>query len=329
MKILITGSSGHLGEAIIRKLLENNQQFIGIDLKPSSYTNRLGSITDRRFVKQCFKDVNVVIHTATLHKPHVATHTHQDFIDVNLKGTLALLEEAKRNGVQSFIYTSTSSTFGDVLFPEKSEPSIWITENSPSSPKNIYGVTKSAAEDLCQLFYRNHGLPCVILKTSRFFPEEDDKKAIRDSYQDANIKANELLYRRVDLEDAVDAHLLAIKKTPEVGFGKYIISASTPFTQTDLSDLRANAPKVVEKIYPEYSNIYHNKGWKMFSSIDRVYVNQKAKTELGWKPKYDFNHVLNCLKEDNDFRSQLSIQVGIKGYHSQTFEDGPYPVNET
>lgn len=327
MRILITGSSGHLGEALMRVLQKSADDVIGLDLKPSPYTTHVGSIADRGFVKQCLEGVDAVLHTATLHKPHVATHTYQAFVDTNLTGTLNLLEESVAQGVQSFIFTSTTSTFGDTLTPVQHAPAVWITEESRSMPKNIYGVTKSAAEDLCELFYRNHNLPCLILKTSRFFPEEDDKKAIRDRYEDANSKANELLYRRVDLADVVTAHLLALSKAPQIGFSKYIISATSVFSPEDLATLSVDAPSVVERLYPSYPALYQQKNWTMFPSIDRVYVNQKARQELNWLPSYDFSYVLECLQEGKDFRSPLSVEVGRKGYHDQSFAEGPYPVS--
>jgi len=193
------------------------------------------------------KDIDIVIHPATLHKPHVGTHTYHDFININIMGTLNLLQEAKRQGVKGFIFTSTTSAFGDMLTPTKNEPAIWITEETQSIPKNIYGVTKNSAENICQLFYRNHKLPCLILKTSRFFPEEDDSKSKRDTYVDQNLKINEYLYRRVDIEDAVMAHLLAIDKVTKIGFGKYIISATTPFSKSHLLTLRNDAPSIVAK----------------------------------------------------------------------------------
>lgn len=95
-------------------------------------------------------------------------------------------------------------------------------------------MTKTAAEDLCELFHRKQHLPCLVLRTSRFFPEEDDDKQTRQAYEDGNVKANEFLYRRVDIADVVSAHLLAIEKAPSIGFGRYIISATTPFTPEDL-----------------------------------------------------------------------------------------------
>ena len=328
MKILVTGSSGHLGNAICQILKKNQIDYLGIDLKEGEFTTKIGSICDRAFVKDVIKNIDYILHTATLHKPHIATHSNQDFIDTNVSGTLNLLEEAKDNGVNGIIYTSTTSTFGDMLTPQENEPAIWISEDTRSIPKNIYGVTKNAAEDLCQLFYRNHNLPCIILKTSRFFPEEDDKKQMRKMYEDMNIKANEYLYRRVDIEDVVAAHLLALKKVRSVGFQKYIISATSPFSKENLMNLHTDAIKVVREIYPEFAELYAQKGWKMFPKIDRVYVNEKARNELGWNPKYDFRHVLDCLKKGKDFRSTLSKNVGIKGYHDEYFEEGPYPVTE-
>jgi nucleoside-diphosphate-sugar epimerase len=251
----------------------------------------------------------------------VATHTDQEFIDTNITGTLCLLEAAKKHSVKSFVYTSTTSTFGDTLVPDPHEPAIWITEETKPIPKNIYGVTKNAAEDLCQLFFRNHQLPCLILKTSRFFPEEDDNALIRNQYPDENAKVNEFLYRRVDVEDVVSAHVLAVEKASTIGFGKFIISATSPFSKTDLPALRTNAHAVVAKYFTDFEDIYRSRNWKMFPEIDRVYMNEKARTQLGWKPKYDFRHVLDCLKNRKDFRSELAILIGMKGYHPEPSPD--------
>ena len=137
------------------------------------------------------------------------------------------LEEAASQGVHSFVFTSTTSAFGAALTPPAGAPAAWITEDITPVPKNIYGATKTAAEGLCELFHRDHGLACIVLRTSRFFPEEDDCAAIRQAYADDNVKANEYLYRRVDLEDVVSAHLLALARAPSIGFGRYIIGATT------------------------------------------------------------------------------------------------------
>ncbi len=224
------------------------------------------------------------------------------------------------------MYTSTTSVFGHALVPAPGAPAAWITEEVAPVPKNIYGVTKAAAEDLCQLFHRNHGLACIVLRTSRFFPEEDDNKEVREAYSDANIKANEFLYRRVDLEDVVTAHLLAAEQAASIGFRKYIISATTPFRPGELADLRTDAPRVVRNHALDYESEYQQRGWKMFPSIARVYVNERARNELGWQPRYDFDYILSCLKAGDDQRSPLARLIGSKGYHAESFSEGPYPV---
>lgn len=326
IKLLITGSSGHLGEAICRTLKAKGQEYVGVDILPSPYTTRVGSIEDRAFVSSLVKGVDYIIHTATLHKPHVGTHSNQEFINTNITGTLNLLEEALFHKVKGFIYSSTTSTFGDMLAPKAGDPAIWITEESLSKPKNIYGVTKSAAEDLCQLFYRNAGLSSIVLKIARFFPEEDDNETTRASYSSLNAKANEYLYRRVDVADVVDAHLLAVEKIEAIGFAKYVISATSPFQPGDLDELNTDAVSVVETLFPQMGAIYGKNDWKMFPRIDRVYVNQRARTELGWNPRYDFAHILDCLERGVEFRSPLTMEIGSKGYHDTVFEHGPYPV---
>jgi len=283
-------------------------------------------VADRACVHRCMIGVRTVYHAATLHKPHVATHARQDFIDTNVTGTLNLLEEAVSAGVESFIFTSTTSVFGDALVPPAGAPAAWITEDVRPVPKNIYGVTKMAAEDLCQLFHRNQKLPCIVLRTSRFFPEEDDNKAVLERYADQNRKANEFLYRRVEIADVVDAHLLAAKRAPAIGFGRYIISATTPFTPADLHHLRTDAAAVVRRVAPGYESEYARRGWRMTRTIDRVYVNGLARRELGWEPRYDFAHVIERLRAGDDMRSPLAQLVGSKGYHAETFADGPYPV---
>jgi UDP-glucose 4-epimerase len=210
--------------------------------------------------------------------------------------------------------------------PPVGAPAAWVTEEVTPIPKNIYGVTKAAAEDLCQVFHRNQGLASIMLRTSRFFPEEDDDKAVREVYVDDNIKLNEYLFRRVDLEDVVSAHLCAAKHAPAVGFRRYIISATSPFLPGDLLDLRADAPLALRRRVPIYETEYARLGWKMVPGIDRVYVNERARNELGWQPRYDFKFLIDRLRTGEDVRSPLARLVGSKGYHAEKFPEGPYPV---
>ena len=325
--LLVTGSAGHLGEGLVRALRAAGRAVRGIDRVASPYTDLVGSIVDREFVARAMDGVTDVIHTATLHKPHVATHTRQDFVDTNISGTLNLLEESVRASTRAFLFTSTTSTFGMALEPAPGGPAAWIDETVRPIPKNIYGVTKVAAEDLCELAHRNQGLACLVLRTSRFFPEPDDNARARSAFADANLKLNELLYRRLDVTDCVDAHICALEQAPRLGFGRYIISATTPFRRDDAAELAHDAPSVVDRYVPGWRDVYQRLGWQMHPSITRVYDNTRAREELGWRPRYDFATALAIARDNaGDIRSELARALGIKGYHGGAHADGVYPV---
>jgi UDP-glucose 4-epimerase len=314
MRVLVSGSAGHLGEALMRVLPDA----IGLDVLESPHTTVVGSVADAALVRRCVEGVDAIVHAATLHKPHVGSHGRQEFIDTNVTGTLTLLEAAVQAGVRRFVFTSTTSACGRALTPPPGAPAAWIDEDVVPVPRNVYGVSKTAAEDLCELVHRDHRLPCLILRTSRFFPEPDDHDEVRTSYDDLNVKVNELLYRRVDLEDVVEVHRLALERAPEIGFGRYIITATTPFTRDDLAELRTDAPAVVRRLHPEYEEIYAARGWRMFPAIERVYDNARARRDLGWEPRHDFASALARLRAGQDPRSALALAVGAKGYHAET-----------
>lgn len=316
-RVVVTGSSGHLGEALVRVLRDRGDDVVGLDIRDGPYTTVTGSVADRTIVRECVAGADAVLHAAALHKPHVGSHGKRDFVETNVTGTLTLLEEAVRASVGSFVFTSTTSAFGRALNPASGEPAAWITEDVVPRPKNIYGATKTAAEDLCELLHAEHGLPVIVLRTSRFFPEGDDNDSVRAAYADANVKANEFLYRRVDVADVVDAHLRAVERAAAIGFGRYVVSATTPFTAGDLSALRDDAPSVVRRLFPGYEPEYARRGWRMFDSIERVYVNDRARADLDWSPRYDFRTVLEALAADADPRSPLAQAIGAKGYHDR------------
>lgn len=327
MRYVVTGSSGHLGEALVRRLRGRGDPVVGIDRRPSPFSTVVGSIVDPELVRDALQGADIVFHTATLHKPHVATHPRRAFVDTNVTGTLTLLEAAVRTGVQALVFTSTTSVFGRALTPAPGEPAVWVTEDTVPLPRNIYGASKLAAEHVAEEVHHSERLPVVVLRTSRFFPEPDDRPEVRRAFADDNLKANELLHRRVDIADVVDAHLLAAERAPALRFGRYIISATTPFDVGDLAELTRDAVSVVARRFPDQPELYARSGWSMQATIDRVYSNARAREELGWTPRLGFAQVLESLRTGSDWRSPLTHTIGIKGYHDGAFQEGLYPID--
>jgi UDP-glucose 4-epimerase len=303
VNVLVTGSSGWLGQTLVPRLARDGHRVVGLDPEPGPTTMVVGSVVDRPLVHRLIREqgIHAIVHAAARHKPHIETHDNSEFVAVNVQGTLNLLEEAVAPGstVDRFIFTSTTS----LMISQKirdgraggARQAIWIDETlAPLEPRNIYGVTKRAAEELCRLFHHLHELPIVILRTSRFFPEADDM-AHTIVQSDENTKANEFLFRRLSVEDAAESHVVALARAPTLGFDIFIVSALTPFSPTDCGELIADAPSVVARYFPDYREKYARRGWTMFHSIDRVYDASKAKRVLGFACRTGFREVLDGL----------------------------------
>jgi UDP-glucose 4-epimerase len=301
MRILLTGSSGWLGQTLAPRLKRDGHHVVGLDARAGAHTSHIGSVADRALIDRIMaaEAIEAVVHSGALHKPDIARFPAAAFVAVNVQGTLNLLEAAVAAGVGRFVFTSTTSLMisGPIRAGLRggARTAAWITEDmQPLKPRNIYGVTKLAAEHLCRMTAEEHGLPVVVLRTARFFPEADDMAhAITQS--DENTKANEFLFRRLTVDDAAEAHVAALRRAPELGFAQFIVSAPTPFQPEDCAALIADAPAVVARYFPHYPSLYQRRGWSMFRSIDRVYSSRRAEVDLGFRCATGFAEILAAL----------------------------------
>ncbi len=299
MRILLTGSSGWLGRFLAPRLRAVGHEVVGLDVAAGADTEVIGSVADRGLIDRIFveRGIEAVIHSGALHKPDIVRYPTQAFVDVNVSGTLNLLEAAAGAGHDRFVFTSTTSLMiSDAIRRAEGDRAVWIDETmAPLEPRNIYGVTKLAAEHLCRLFHQERGLACMVLRTGRFFPEDDDTHTHPAG---ENLKANELLNRRLTVEDAADAHLAALDHAPTIGFGTFVLSAPTPFSPADAAMLKTDAPAVIARYFPDAAALYAARGWVLPSSIDRVYDASLAERLLGFRCQTDFASVLAAIRDD-------------------------------
>ena len=296
-RVLLTGSSGWLGRFLAPMLRDAGHDVIGLDVAPGADTDVIASVADRAAVDRVFVEhaIGAVIHAAALHKPDIARHHRQAFVDVNVTGTLNLLEAAVAHGATRFVFTSiTSLMITQAIRDEAEDVAVWLDETSgPIAPRNIYGVTKRAAEELCRLIHVQHDLPVIVLRTARFFPEDDDTHR---ALAGENMKANEFLHRRLTVEDCAAAHVVALERAEAVGFGSYIVSAPTPFTRDEAAALKRDAAAVITRRFPDAAALYAARDWRLPATIGRVYDASAIERDLGFRCATDFAAVLAALR---------------------------------
>lgn len=297
MRVLLTGSSGWLGRFLAPMLRQQGHDVIGLDVSPGQDTQVVGSVADLAMVERVFSTgrIEAVVHAAALHKPDIARYATQAFVDVNVTGTLNLLQAAVSSGVSRMVFTSTTSLMISKAIRDGESPAAaWLDETSgPLDPRNIYGVTKLAAEGLCRIFHLEHGLPCIVLRTSRFFPEDDDTLTEPSG---ENLKATELLHRRLTVEDAARAHVLALDQAPAVGFDVLVVSAPPPFARADAEAIKRDAKAVIRRLFPDAEALFAARGWALPNSIGRVYDASRAERVIGFRAETDFAALLEAMR---------------------------------
>lgn len=279
MRVLVTGSAGRVGRTIYIKLMQTHD-VVGIDIIPCSTADVIGDIRDTALIEQALENVDVIIHTAALHAPHVGLVPDSEFQSINVEATEKLALAGVKAGVKHFVFTSTTALYGYSSTPKGVAG--WVNEQVTPQPKSIYHKSKIAAEikleDISNLFK----LPVTVLQMSRCFPEPVDLMAVFR------------MTRGIDARDVANAHLCAVEKRLN-GFNRFIISGATPFSQTDCESLYAKADSVIRRQCPEIVVIFEQRGWQLPKSLDRVYDSSAAQEKLDWYPKYGFESVVEML----------------------------------
>lgn len=273
--VVVTGSAGLLGSQICR-LLRGSVDVVGVDRQRSSETTIVADIRDPRAMREALRGARAVVHVAALHAPHVGRVSDREFAEINVGATETLLAAAQAAGVPRFVFTSTTSVYGHAL--ETDAGAVWVTEQLVPHPRDIYDETKLAAENLVREA-TGDGFATVVLRSGRCFPEPFP------------VSAWNRLYRGADLRDVAAAHVLAVSSTrPD----HLLCNVAGPpvFRENDCAALTHDAAALIRDRYPEIHRLLRAHAVPLPQRIDRVYVSDKARRELGYHPRFGLADLL-------------------------------------
>lgn len=283
MKILVTGSAGRVGRAIYIKLMKSHE-VLGLDRTPCSTVDCVGNICDSALVSKALQGIDVIVHTAALHAPHVGLASVDEFERVNVAATEMLALAGIKSGIKHFVFTSTTALYGHASTP--AGVAGWVDENIVPQPKSIYHESKIKAERKLKEISNVFSIPITVLQMSRCFPEPVDVMSI---YR---------LTRGVDARDVANAHSCAIEKRLN-GFRRFIISGKTPFDHSCCQRLYQEAHELIKEYCPDIAVEFAQRGWALPQSLDRIYDSSAAQRELNWHPLYGFDAVLDLFDTES------------------------------
>jgi UDP-glucose 4-epimerase len=295
-KVLVTGGAGFIGSKLVQALLERrvkvrildcqygpfkrtgdaNLEFVGTDGDELH-----AGMVDKNVVKQAVRDVEVVYHLAINWDGH--TWKHQvplsDLFDVNIRGTLNLLEAAEAQHVKHFLFSSSCAVYGSQKPQRVDEETVCRPELWKGDPGPAYGVLKLSAEKLCLMYHYQHGLPTTAFRIEFVF---DENNALPSADIINNLRGKRTIevvegdgYASVHVDEVVEAFLLATLN--EKAYGQ-IFNLSNPSTFITYNDLyRFLIQKTKSKNHVRLISKEKHSG-RATESIDKI------RAVLGWKP---------------------------------------------
>ena len=271
-------------------------------LYPLSTVDHCVDVADYKQLSDVATTCSAVFHTAALHAPNASTHSISEFYSTNVVGTDNILQL----GLPT-VHTSTTSltatpgvksriAHGEIAWLDES-PSDFIGEPTDAAnlPRNKYGRTKLLAEKLCARAVEEKQMDCVVLRASRFFPEDGLENS---SLSVPNIKANELLGRRVSLVDLLDAHVSALINIKAVCGVVATLVAPWPWAWRHPKGDANSVAAFVAKERSDAAELYAKQGWKMPEMISCVSDARNAVELLHWKPRFTWDSLLEVLRQE-------------------------------
>ena len=300
MKVLVTGADGFIGSHLVEELVKKRYQVKAfvfynsfntwgwLDTMPKSIMAHVeifqGDIRDPNGVEEAMKDVVAVFHLAALIAIPFSYHSPDTYVDTNIKGTLNVLQAARKRNIERVLVTSTSEVYGTARY-------VPIDEKHPFQGQSPYSATKIGADRLAESFYRSFQLPVTIVRPFNTYGPRQSARAVIPTIitqllsGSTDIKLGSLTPTR-DFNYVKDtAHGFIAIYESEKTIGEEINIA----TQKEIS-IGALAEELIRQINPKARIVCDEQRKRpVKSEVNRLLgSNEKIKQLTYWQPKYTF-----------------------------------------
>ena len=297
MKILITGSSGFIGSALKDFFKDKDIDIVEYDIRNDPKQD----VRDFEHVFSRVKNVEGVIHLAAVSRVKIAFETPLLCVAVNVGGTENILEAARRksaanNGKSPWvIFASSREVFGE---PEH----LPVTETSPRSPINVYGVAKVAGEDLCRIYTKDYGLRTRVLRFSNAYSSIHDQfdrvvptfilRAAKNEDIAIHGKGEET-FDFTYIDDTVQGIWQCVQEISDASspeFDDFNISTGKPVTLRELAEVAVEATKSKSSIIYQEARSY---------DVSKFYGDpKKAMERLGFSPRTEIRAGISAVTQE-------------------------------
>lgn len=303
MKILVTGGAGFIGGNFCHFMVDKYMNYKIVALDALTYAGNLetlepikdksnfkfvkGDITDRPFINQLFEKekFDIVVNFAAESHVDRSIENPEIFLKTNILGTQVLMDASLKNGVRRYHQVSTDEVYGDLPLDRLD---LFFTEETPIHTSSPYSASKAAADLLVQAYNRTFGLPVTISRCSNnygpyHFPEKLIPLMIKNALADQSLPVYGKGENVRDWLHVYD-HCTAIDLIIHNGRVGEVYNIGGHNERTNLSVVKTilrelNKPESLIKYVTD------RKGHDLRYAIDPT----KIETELGWKPKYNFD----------------------------------------
>ena len=294
MRVVITGAGGNLGTRLVPQLAHAGQEPVLFDSRPveTPYESFQGDIRDFADVQAALRGADIVVHLAAI--LGIAATTPHDFYEINLTGTFNVWEAAAQAGVRGLVFSSTMSVYKPHDRPLQEDVLTEMSEDFPARPRDLYGYTKAAGEEMCRLYGRTHGIPSVALRYGMFSPEPFFPYGIR------------LLYGGVDADDVAQAVLASVEAllSEKFEYDVFNVESLVPFSKEDEAQLLRDPLAALDKYYPGSADLLRSRGVEQLRPIHEYYPMSHAADVLGFRPECNFDRWLDELRSRPEERAE-------------------------